>query len=41
MFTNPNIQVADTFIIIGLSAESILKFINGTKSKILEMKIVV
>ena len=34
MFTNSNIQVSHTFTIIGLIAESTLKFINDTRSKI-------
>ena len=45
MLTNPNIQVPHTFAIIGLIAESALKFINSTRSKIFgnlirEMKVV-
>ena len=34
MFTSSNIQVSHTFIIIGLIAESTLKFINDTRSNI-------
>ena len=34
MFTNSNDQVSDTFTIIGLIAESTLKFINNTRGKI-------
>ena len=34
MFTCSYIQVSNTFTIIGLTAESTLKFINGTRSKI-------
>ena len=34
MFTNPNIHAFHTFIIIGLIAESTLKYINNTRSKI-------
>ena len=34
MFSNSNIQVSRTFTIIGLNAESTLKFINNTRSKI-------
>ena len=45
MFTNSNIQVSHPFTIIGLIAESTLKFINDTRRKIfgnpiLEMKVV-
>ena len=45
MFTNSNSQLSHTFTIIGLIAESKLKFINDTSSKIfgnliLEMKVV-
>ena len=45
MFTNSNIEVSHTFTTIGLIAESTLKFINDTRSKIfgnliLEMKVV-
>ena len=45
MFTSSNLQVCNTFTIIGLTAESTLKFVNGTRSKIfgnliLEMKVV-
>ena len=45
-FTNSNIQVSHTFTIIGHIAESTLKFINNTRSKIfgnliLEMKVFV
>ena len=45
MFTNSNSQVSHKFTIIGLIAESKLKFINDTSSKIfgnliLEMKVV-
>ena len=44
MSSNSNIQVFHTFTIIGLTAESTLKFVNGTRSKIfgnliLEMKV--
>ena len=34
MFTNSNIQVSHAFTIIGLIADSTLKFINDTRSKI-------
>ena len=34
MFTNSNIQVSHTFTIIGLIADSTLKLINNTRSKI-------
>ena len=45
MFTSSNIQVSHTFTIIGLIAESTLKVINDTRSKIfgnliLERKVV-
>ena len=35
MSINSNIQVSHTFIIIGLIAESTLKFINDSRTKIL------
>ena len=45
MFTNSNMQVSHKFTIVGLIAESTLKFINDTRTKIfgnmiLEMKFI-
>ena len=35
MFTHSNVQVSHTFTIIGLIAESTLKFINDIRNKII------